>query len=77
MSLPDERIQRLFDTKDQAEALRWCTKHQYDEHWSAIDGALVIYNGRNPPPWLRPVLEDVDEDGYTEEFKDEMAGALL
>lgn len=77
MALPDGRIQQLFEAKDQSEALRWCTKHRYDEYWSAIDGALVIYNGRNPPPWLKPVLESMDDDGYTPEFKGSMAEAAL
>ena len=63
--IPSDRLQKLIESKDTREALKWCKKYHYSEGWAIIDGALIIYDLDRPPVWLAPVLEMLDEDGNT------------
>ena len=72
--IPDDRLQQIIGVKDHEEAQRWCEEHAYSEGWAIIDGAIVIYNIDDPPDWLIPVLELLDEDGYTPSFYERLNG---
>ncbi len=64
-SLPSGRSQEILQSKDHERALQWCSSYNYAESWAIIDGAVVIYNLDDPPAWLVPVLERLDENGNT------------
>jgi len=58
--IPSGRLQQIMATKDHEDVGNW------SEGWAIIDGAIVIYDLDEPPPWLAPVLVVRDDDGNTE-----------
>ena len=58
--IPEDRLSLLLSRKNHREALACCERHGYSEGWAICDGALVIYDVDDPPPWFQ---FERDDDG--------------
>lgn len=63
--LSDKYLQEVIEGKDQAAAVDEANTRQAVVCWAICDGAMVIYDYDDPPPWFK---FERDEDGNSVEF---------
>lgn len=67
--LHPDRIKQIFESKDTEASLHYANNYGVDEHWAYIDGVLVVFDPDDVPAWLKPGLENRDDDGNHASFE--------